>query len=71
MSHVVTLSAQTEQLEQRVAELERRLNAVNSALLTLIHGLEGTPLNEQGVATTHHAARVAHETLLAAGIREG
>ncbi len=67
---MTTLSAQTEQLERRVTELERRLDAVNSALLVLVHGLEGTPLNEQGVTATHEAARLAHETLLAAGIRE-
>ncbi len=67
---MTTLSAHTAELEQRVTDLERRLGAINSALLTLVHGLEGTPLNEAGVTAPHEAARLAHETLLAAGLRE-
>lgn len=64
-----TLSMRTEQLDQRVAELERQLEAVGTALLALVHALEGTPLNERDRSTVQQAARLAHEALLAAGIR--
>lgn len=62
------LEAELELLTTRVDRLEQQMQALAEANLVLARGLEGGPLQEAGQAQPEHAARLAHELLLAAGL---
>ncbi|MFF5211088.1 hypothetical protein [Streptosporangium sp. NPDC000396] len=60
-------------LKARMEKVEQQMRALAEASLVLARGLEAGPLQEAGQAQPEHAARLAHELLLAAGLvqREG
>jgi hypothetical protein len=67
------LEAEMVLLKARVDKIEQQMRTLAEANLVLARGLEAGPLQEAGQAQPEHAARLAHELLLAAGLiqREG
>ncbi len=57
-----------DELKARLDATERQVRTLAEAVRTLAGGLEGGPLEEAGRARPEHAARLAHELLLAAGL---
>ncbi|MEU6414793.1 hypothetical protein [Microbispora sp. NPDC046933] len=57
-----------DELKARLDAAERQVRALAEAVRVLAGGLEGGPLEEAGRARPEHAARLAHELLLAAGL---
>ncbi|MEV4294032.1 hypothetical protein [Microbispora rosea] len=64
MSH----PGEIDELKARLDAAERQVRTLAEAVRVLAGGLEGGPLEEAGQARTEHAARLAHELLLAAGL---
>lgn len=56
-----------DQAQARLDTLERQVRALAEAVRVLAGGLEGGPLQEVNQERPEHAARLAHELLLAAG----
>ncbi len=57
-----------DELRARLDATERQVRTLAEAVRVLAGGLEGGPLEEAGRARPEHAARLAHELLLAAGL---
>ncbi|MBE3012174.1 hypothetical protein IL992_23680 [Microbispora sp. NEAU-D428] len=57
-----------DELKARLDATERQVRTLAEAVRALAGGLEGGPLEEAGHARPEHAARLAHELLLAAGL---
>ncbi|GGO17856.1 hypothetical protein GCM10010116_36070 [Microbispora rosea subsp. aerata] len=57
-----------DELRARLDTAERHVRTLAEAVRVLAGGLEGGPLEEAGRARPEHAARLAHELLLAAGL---
>ncbi|TQS27914.1 hypothetical protein [Microbispora sp. KK1-11] len=57
-----------DELKARLDATERQVRTLAEAVRALAGGLEGGPLEEAGQARPEHAARLAHELLLAAGL---
>ncbi|GIH52670.1 hypothetical protein SAMN05421833_1464 [Microbispora rosea] len=64
MSH----PGEIDELKTRLDAAERQVRTLAEAVRVLAGGLEGGPLEEAGRARPEHAARLAHELLLAAGL---
>ncbi|GLX09553.1 hypothetical protein [Microbispora sp. NBRC 16548] len=57
-----------DELRARLDATERQVRTLAEVVRVLAGGLEGGPLEEAGRARPEHAARLAHELLLAAGL---
>ncbi|OPG03791.1 hypothetical protein [Microbispora sp. GKU 823] len=57
-----------DELKARLDATERQVRSLAEAVRVLAGGLESGPLEEAGRARPEHAARLAHELLLAAGL---
>ncbi|MBX6386120.1 MAG: hypothetical protein IRZ07_24630, partial [Microbispora sp.] len=64
----MSLPGEIDELRARLDTAERQVRVLAEAVRVLAGGLEGGPLEEAGRARPDHAARLAHELLLAAGL---
>jgi uncharacterized protein (DUF2267 family) len=63
--HVASGSRPDDSLEQRIDRLEAQIGSVSEALRVLAHGLDAVPGGQPDELRGQHAARQAHEILLA------
>lgn len=54
------------ELEERISELEAKVVTLAEAVTVLTQGLKTTPVADPGPDGAAHAARIAHELLIAA-----
>lgn len=62
------LEIELELLKARITKAERQVQALAEAMLALARGMEAGPLEEPDQLHPEHAARLAHELLLAADL---